>query len=89
MVNAILLNEFLKEHRSAEELKSAMAHQRKDFETAIVQQQKASEALVARLKEQEARIEKVSAHIEMAKSERQTLVETSKPAFIRTGNPEF
>ena len=75
MVNAILLNEFLKEHRSAEELKSAMAHQRKDFETAIVQQQKASEALVAPLKEQEARIEKVSAHIEMAKSERQTLVE--------------
>jgi arsenate reductase-like glutaredoxin family protein len=75
VVNAILLNEFLKEHRSAEELKSAMAQQRNGFETAIVQQRKASEALVARLNEEEARIEKVSAHIEMAKSERQTLVE--------------
>ena len=39
-VNAMLLNEFLKEHRRVEELKSAMAQQRKDFEAAIVQQQK-------------------------------------------------
>ena len=75
VVNAMLLNEFLKEYRRVEELKSAMAQQRKDFETAIIQQRKATEALVARLNEQEARIKKVSAHIEMAKSERQTLVE--------------
>ena len=65
-VNAMLLNEFLKEHRRVEELKSAMAQQRKDFETAIVQQQKTTEALVARLNEQEARIQKVSAQVEMA-----------------------
>ena len=62
-VNAMLLNEFLKEHKRVEELKSAMAQQRKDFETAIVQQRKATEALVARLNEQEAWIEKVSAHM--------------------------
>ena len=48
-VNAMLLNEFLKEHKRVEELKSAMAQQRKDFETAIVQQRKATEALIARL----------------------------------------
>jgi hypothetical protein len=65
----------LKEHRRVEELKSAIAQERKDFEAAIVQQQKTTEALVARLNEQEARIQKVSAQIEMAKSKSQMLVE--------------
>jgi hypothetical protein len=74
-VNAMLLNEFLKEHRRVEELKSAMAQQRKFFENAIVQQREATEALVARLNEQEAQIQKVNAQIEMAKSEAQILVE--------------
>jgi hypothetical protein len=74
-VNAMLLNEFIKEHRRVEELKSAMAQQRKDFEAAIVQQQKTTEALVARLNEQEARIQKVSAQAEMHKPGSQMLVE--------------
>jgi trimeric autotransporter adhesin len=74
-INAMLLNEFLKEHRRVEELKSAMAQQRKFFENAIVQQREATEALVARLNEQEAQIQKVNAQIEMAKSEAQILVE--------------
>ena len=46
-MNAILLNEFLKEHRRVGELTSAMAQQRKDFEAAIAQQQKGLEAIVA------------------------------------------
>jgi hypothetical protein len=74
-VNAMLLNEFLKEHRRVEELKSAMAQERRDFEAAIVQQQKTTEALVARLNEQEAWIQKVSAQVEMRKSGSQMLVE--------------
>jgi hypothetical protein len=74
-VNAMLLNEFLKEHRRVEELQSAMAQQRKDFETAIIQQRKATEALVARVNEQEAQIQKVGAQIEIAKSGPQMLVE--------------
>lgn len=74
-VNAMLLNEFLKEHRRVEELKSAMAQQRKDFETVIARQQKTTEALVTRLNEQEARIQKVSAQVEMRKSGSQMLVE--------------
>ncbi len=81
-VNAMLLNEFLKEHRKVQqhestigELKSAMAQQRKDFLAAIVQQQKTTEALVARLNEQEARIQNVSAQVEMGKSGSQMLVE--------------
>ena len=74
-VNAMLLNEFLKEHRRVEELTSAIAKQRKDFEAAIVHQQKTTEALVTRLNEQEARIQKVSAQVEMRKSGSQMLVE--------------
>ncbi len=74
-VNAMLLNEFLKEHRRVKELTSAMAQQQKDFEGAIVQQQKTTEALVARLTEQEARIQKVSAQAEMRKPGSQMLVE--------------
>jgi hypothetical protein len=55
-INAMLLNEFLKEHRRVEELKSAMTQQRKE-----------TEVLVARLNEQEARIQKVSAQLEASK----------------------
>jgi hypothetical protein len=82
-VNAMLLNEFLKEHRKVEEqearvndLRSAMAQQRRDFEAAIVEQQKTTEAVVARLNEQEARIQRVGAQIEVRTQPSQTLVES-------------
>jgi hypothetical protein len=71
---AMLLNEFLKEHRKVEEQETIVAQQRKDFEAAVVQQHKTTEALVARLNEQEARIQKVSAQVEMRNSASQTLV---------------
>jgi len=71
-VNAMLLNEFLKEHRRVEQLKSVMAQQREDFEAAIVQQRKATEALVARVNEQEAQIQ--SAKTEVGNSGSQMLV---------------
>jgi len=74
-VNAMLLNEFLKEHRKVEELESAMTRQRERFETAVVQQQKTTEALATRLNDQEARIQKVSARVEMRKSGSQMLAE--------------
>ena len=66
-VNAMLLNEFLKEHRKGQEqdatiaqLKSAIAQQHQDFQTTVGQQQKEIEALNAALKEQAAQIQKVS-----------------------------
>jgi Chaperone of endosialidase len=74
-VNAMLLNEFLKEHRRVAELKSAMAQQREDFETAFAQQRKTTEALVASLNEQDARIRQVSDQIEGRKPALQVLVE--------------
>jgi hypothetical protein len=52
-VNAMLLNEFLKEHRKVEELK-------KDFQATVAQ-------LTTRLDEQAAQIQKVSAQLEAGK----------------------
>jgi len=61
-VNAMLLNEFLKEHRKVQEL-----------EANDVQQQNAIKALTAMLKEQAAQIQKVSAQLELSKSAPQTV----------------
>ena len=73
-VNAMLLNEFLKEHRKMQQqeatiadLRSAMAEQRKDFETTTAQQHKQLQALTASLKEQALQIQKVSAQLEVSK----------------------
>ena len=67
VVNAMLLNEFLKEHKKVEELK-------KDFKATIAQQQKDIKALTARLEEQAAQIQKVSAQLELNKSAPQTVL---------------
>jgi len=62
-VNAMLLNEFLKEHRNVQELKSTVAKQ----EAIITQQKKGMDAVTARLDEQDSKIEKVSAQVELSK----------------------
>jgi septal ring factor EnvC (AmiA/AmiB activator) len=74
-VNAMLLNEFLKEHRTVQELKSTVAkqeasisQQKEDFQAIATQQQKEIQALTASLKEQAAQIQKVSAQLEASKS---------------------
>ncbi len=73
-VNAMLLNEFLKEHKKVDEqeasiaqLKSTVAKQQKDFETTAAKQQREIQVLTAQLKEQAAQIQKVSAQLEMSK----------------------
>jgi uncharacterized coiled-coil protein SlyX len=74
-VNAMLLNEFLKEHHAVQELKSTaseqeatiiqlksmMAQQKKDFQTTAAREQEQIEALTAGL-------QKVSAQVEMNRS---------------------
>jgi len=52
-VNAMLLNEFLKEHRKVEELETKLAQQQKDF--------------TARLNELGAKVQKVSDKVELSK----------------------
>jgi len=66
-VNAMLLNEFLKEHKTVQEQGATIAQQRKDFEAAIARQQKEIEALTATVKEQVSQIQKVSAQLEANK----------------------
>jgi hypothetical protein len=62
-VNAMLLNEFIKEHRTVQELKSNAAKQ----EATIANQQKQIEALTAGL-------QKVSAQLELSKAAPQTVL---------------
>ena len=75
-VNAMLLNEFLKEHKKVEEqqinitqLNSKLASQA----AIIAQQQKGMEVIIAQLKEQATQIQKVSAQIELNKSAARTV----------------
>ena len=66
-VNAMLLNEFLNEHRTVQELKSTVASQ----EATIAQLKEDFRATVARLserlEEQASQIQKVSAQLEVSK----------------------
>jgi hypothetical protein len=73
-VNAMLLKEFLKEHKTVQEQGATMTQQRNDFEAAIARQQKQIEALTATVKEQAAQIQKVSAQLEVSKAAPQTVV---------------
>jgi hypothetical protein len=76
-VNAMLLNEFLKEHRKMQEqeatiaeLKSIAAKQ----EMINAQEQRQVKALAATLREQASQIQKVGAQLELEKASAQTVV---------------
>ncbi len=65
-VNAMLLNEFLKEHRKVQVQEAMIAEQKRDLqakigelEARIAQQQKGMEEVTAQLKEQAAEIQEV------------------------------
>ena len=73
-VNVMLLNEFLKEHRAfleeqrkVQDQQATMTQLKKDFGATIAQ-------LTARLDEQAAQIQKVSAQLEVSKSAPQTVL---------------
>jgi len=59
-VNAMLLNEFLKEHKKVQSLEASLAQQRKEFGSKLSQQEKQIESLSAGL-------HKVSAQLETSK----------------------
>ena len=56
-VNAMLLNEFLKEHRKVEELEAILAQLKRDFESRLAEQQKQIEALTPGLQKLSAQLE--------------------------------
>ena len=60
VVNVMLLNEFLKEHRKVEELEAKLAKQEKDF--------------TARLNEQDAKIQQVNDKFELSKPALRTVL---------------
>jgi hypothetical protein len=62
-VNAMLLNEFLKEHRKVEEQEATITQ----LKSTVAQQQKGMEVFAATLKEQASQIQKVSAQLEVSK----------------------
>jgi trimeric autotransporter adhesin len=62
-VNALLLNEFLKEHKKVEEQQASIA----DLKSTVALQQKEMQVVTAQLKEQAAQIQKVSAQLEASK----------------------
>ena len=62
-VNAMLLNEFLKEHKNVEGQQATIA----ELKSMVAQQLKGMEVLTAQLKEQAAQIQKVSAQLEVNK----------------------
>ena len=74
-INAMLLNEFLKEHKKVQAL-----------EVTVARQQKGMETLTALLKEQAAQIQKVSVQLATAGPSRGGL-EASKPAPQLVNNP--
>jgi trimeric autotransporter adhesin len=74
-VNAMLLNEFLKEHKKVEEQQATIAQLTKQMET-----------LVAHAREQDSKIEKVSGQLEVNKFAVEDLSRDS-PAFLTERNP--
>ena len=60
-VNAMLLNEFLKEHKKVQEQQATIA----ELKVTVAQQQKGMESVTAQLKGQAAQIQKVSAQVKM------------------------
>src|SRR5205823_8105332 len=62
-VNAMLRNEFLKEHKRVETQQATIT----ELKSTVAGQEKGMEILTAQLKEQAAQIQKVSAQVEMSK----------------------
>jgi hypothetical protein len=79
-VNAMLLNEFLKEHRRVEEQGVTIAQQKKDFASQLARQQKAFEAKFA---QQQQQVEALTATVQKVSDQ----VALSKPAPQLVANP--
>jgi hypothetical protein len=74
-VNAMLLNEFLKEHHKVQELEATVAQERRDFETTITGLKKEMESIIARSNEQDAKIQKVSTQVELNQAALRTVAD--------------
>jgi len=71
-INAMLLNEFLKEHKKVQDQQATIADLKNEFRMISAQQQKQIQMLTARLEQQAVQIQKVSAQLEISKAVGQT-----------------
>ena len=69
-VNAMLLNEFLKEHRKVEQ----QDRETQEQDAPITRLQKEMEIVIARLEAQESQLQKVSAQLEVSKPASQSVL---------------
>jgi hypothetical protein len=69
-VNAMLLNEFLKEHRKVDALQASFAQQRRDFQATVAQQQKQIEAVTAGLQKVSSQLETINPVRQVANTNR-------------------
>jgi hypothetical protein len=71
-VNAMLLNEFLKEHKKVEEQEATITQLKKEFQSKLAEQQKDFQATAAHQQEQiealTAGLQKLSVQVEMSRS---------------------
>jgi hypothetical protein len=79
-VNAMLLNEFLKEHRRVEEQGATIAQQKKDFASELARQQKTFQEKLA---QQQKQIEALTATVQKVSDQ----LALSKPALQLVANP--
>jgi hypothetical protein len=64
-VNAMLLNEFLKEHKKVQQLEVAVTQQHNQFEATIAELKREIKSVVDRSKDQDEKIQKVTARVEL------------------------
>jgi endosialidase-like protein len=74
-VNAMLLNEFLKEHHKLQELEASVAQERRDSETTITGLKKEMESIIARSNEQDSKIQKLSTQVELNQAALRTVAD--------------
>src|SRR5258708_52257 len=74
-INAMLLNEFLKEHNRVQQLETTVSQQRRDFDATITELKQEMKNVVAHFKEQDAKIQKISAQVELNKAETGTVAQ--------------
>jgi hypothetical protein len=77
-VNAMLLNEFLKEHREVQELQSMVAQQQKSFQSKLEAQEKQITVMTSSLR-------KIDAQFELRKPEQQLVFKNHRTRVC--GNP--
>ncbi len=72
-INAMLLNEFLKQHRKVQGMEVIVSQQKQDFEATVAQQEKEIKSITASLREEATQIQRVNARVGLSKTASQVV----------------